>query len=173
MKGRKLLILFIFATVSSQALGQQAPRRRSGPAVFAAAKAAQTNKAGVRQGKVDLLVKLQKVLSLTEAQVVAIKALETPHNENLQGLRAAAKEASETTKAAIDQGASATDVGNAVLAAHAIRQTIKTAQEQHKRSFNNVLTTDQQGRLARMNRMVRRARGLERYLALALPRNRE
>ena len=173
MNCRKLLILLIFAMFSSQALAQQAPRRRSGPPAFDAAKAAQRNKAGVRQGKVDPLVRLQRVLSLTEAQVVAIKALETPHKENLKGLRAAAKEASETTRAAIDQGASATDVGNAVLAADTIRQTIKAANEQHKTAFNNVLTTDQQGRLERMQRMVRQARGLERYLGLALSRNRE
>ena len=177
MNYRGLLIAVVFAALSSQAVAQQAPRGRAGRAVFAGARAAQGNKGDVQgnvgKARVDPLARLQRVLRLTEAQVVAIKALETPHLETLKGLKAAAKAASEKTKAAIDQGASATDVGNAVLAANTIRQTIKAANEQHRTAFNNVLTTEQQGRLTRLNRAVRQAKGFGKYLALVQPRSRE
>ena len=108
---------------------------------------------------------------MTEAQVVAIRAQQAAHKEHLKVLNASFREASERTAAAINQGASATDVGNAVLAANAIRQTIKAANEQFRVAFNNVLTTTQQDKLVRLRRAARQAEGLERFLALAQARD--
>ncbi len=171
MNYRNLLVASMFAALALPAVANGAPRGESGPGGFPV-RAASTQETSdrVRTRKIKPLEKLQRVLRLTEAQVVAIRAQQAAHKENLKVLKASLREASERTAAAINQGASATDVGNAVLAANAIRQAIKAANEQFRVAFNNVLTTTQQDKLVRLRRAARQAEGLERFLALAQAR---
>ena len=108
--------------------------------------------------------RLQETLGLTEAQVVAIEALQTARQETLQGLNASQREARQNVQDLIEQGASATDIGNAVLAASAIRAQVQAANEQSRTDFNNVLTLAQQELLAEIREAAVQARGLDELL---------
>ena len=172
MNCRKALLASVFAALAFPVFVQGVPRVEGGLGVSPVrAASAQKTKKKARGKKVDPLKRLQKVLRLTEAQVEAIKAQETYHKETLKTLAASAKEASGNVRAAI-QGGNATEVGNAVLAVTAIKQNIKTANEEFKAAFNNVLTTTQQEKLTRLQKATRQANGLKRFLALARSKKR-
>ena len=157
MNYRSLLLALMFAALAVPAVAQESPRGRRG-----AQRGAETGER-VRQGGGNPLERLQETLGLTEAQVVAIEALQTAHREIIQGLNASHREARQNVQDLIDQGISATDIGNAVLAASAIQDQIKAANEQSRTDFNNVLTLAQQEQLAEIREAAAEARGLEGF----------
>ncbi len=160
MNYRSLLVALMFVALAVPAVAQEAPRGRRGPGGFQ-----DGLKAGerVRQRQGNRLERLQETLGLTEAQIVAIEALQAAHTEILQGLNASQREARQNVQGLIEQGASATDIGNAVLAAHAIQDQVKAANVQFHEDFNNVLTLAQQEQLAEIREAAAQARGLEGF----------
>ena len=160
MTYRSLLVALMFAVLAVPAVAQEGPRGRRGPGGFQ--RGAETGER-VRQGGGNPLERLQETLGLTEAQVVAIEALQTAHRETIQGLNASHREARQNVQDLIEQGASATDIGNAVLAANAIQEQIKAANEQSRTDFNNVLTLAQQEQLVEIREAAAEARGLEGF----------
>ena len=160
MKYRSLLVALMFAALAVPAMAQEAPRGRRGPGGFQGRAEAGE---GVRQRGGNRLERLQETLGLTEAQIVAIEALQAAHTEILQGLNASQREARQNVQGLVEQGASATDIGNAVLAAHAIQGQVKAANEQFRADFNNVLTLAQQEQLAEIREAAGQARGLEGF----------
>ena len=183
MNYKSLLVALMFAVLAVPALAQEAPRGRRGPGGFQGRAETGPDPSGeravpdgfqqrpdacpterVRQGGGNPLERLQETLGLTEAQVVAIEALQTARQETLQGLNASQREARQNVQDLIEQGASATDIGNAVLAASAIRAQIQAANEQSRTDFNNVLTLAQQELLAEIREAAVQARGLDEFL---------
>ena len=157
MNYRSLLVALMFAALAVPAAAQEAPRGSRGPGGFQRGLEA-GERVGQRQG--SRLERLQETLGLTEAQIVAIEALQAAHRETLQGLNASQREARQNVQSLIEQDASATDIGEAVLAAHAIRETVKAANEQFRADFNNVLTLAQQEQLAEIREAAAQVRGL-------------
>ena len=153
MNYRSLLVALMFAALAVPAVAQESrfPGRQGG---------AETG----TQGGGNRLERLQETLGLTEAQVGTIEALQTARRETLQGLNASHREARQNVQDLIEQGASATDIGNAVLAANAIQAQIRAANEQSRTDFNNVLTLAQQEQLAEIREAAAQARGLDELI---------
>ena len=158
MNYRSLLVALMFAALALPAVAQESPRGRRGHGGFQGG-----GETGERQRDGNRLERLQEALGLTEAQVVAIEASQTARRETLQGLNASHREARQNVQDLIEQGASATDIGNAVLAVNAIQVQIKAANEQSQTAFNNVLTLAQQEQLAEIREAAAQARGLEEF----------
>ena len=96
----------------------------------------------------DPLTGLQAALSLTDAQVEAIKALRTTRDQRAQAIRTEMEQKRAALDALLDAASpSPTDVGNAAISLRASQNRLPAERDWFVTEFKKLLTGDQQQKL--------------------------
>ena len=158
MTVRNMLLAVLFTTLAIPSFAQRGPRRPGGPRGFES-RLESGEEDGQRRER-DPSGHLEEALELNAAQVASLQVLLESNREGQEAIRAQVAEGRENLQSLIDQGASATDIGNALLGIHAIQDQAKASQEQFQTALRNLLTAEQQGKLDAIQIAGGRASGL-------------
>jgi len=149
MTVRNMMLAFLFTALAIPSFAQRGPRRPGGQGGFGG-----PIESGIESGEErgqrrerNPLGRLEEALELNAAQVASLQALVESNQATQEAIRTEVGQARESLQSLIDQGASPTDIGNALLGIPAIQDQAKASREQFQTSLRNLLTADQQSKL--------------------------
>ena len=149
MTVRNMMLAVLLTALAIPSFAQRGPRRPGGQGGFGG-----QVESGLESGEErgprrqrNPFGRLEEALELNAAQVASLQALVESNQATQGAIRTQVEQARENLHTLIEQGASATDLGNALLGIHAIQDQAKASRDQFQTSLRNLLTAEQQGKL--------------------------
>ena len=150
MTVRNMMLAVLFTAVAIPSFAQRGPGRPPGGQGGFGGRVESGLESGEERGprrERNPIGRLEEALGLNAAQVASLQVLVESNQATQEAIRAEVGQARENLHSLIEQGASATDIGNAVLGIHAIQDQAKASRDQFQTALKNLLTAEQQGKL--------------------------
>ena len=150
MTVRNMMLAVLFSALAIPSFAQRGPGRPQGGQGGFGGRVESGLESGEERGprrERNPIDRLEEALGLNAPQVASLQALVETNQATQEAIRAEVGQARENLHNLIEQGASATDIGNAVLGIHAIQGQAKASRDQFQTALENLLTAEQQGKL--------------------------